>query len=389
MAMKVLIYSHSFAPRIGGVETVVMSLATGLAQLNSGSRPPAVTVVTPTAKEEFDDVSLPFRVVRQPSLRQLLRLIRSADVLHVAGPCILPTIIGVLLGRPVVVEHHGFQAICPNGQLLHEPTQALCSGHFMAGRHVDCIRCNANTGSLRSLKSWLLTFPRRWLCTRIQSNIMPTNWLGTLLQLPRSTTVYHGLSKNGATRPAALFPKHSSFAFVGRLVSTKGVWTLLQAARQLRDEGFQFSVMLIGDGPEHERLQEQVIASGLEKFVQFMGYQASDGLQQLLSQAATVVMPSLAGEVFGMVAAENMARGKLMIVSDVGAIREVVRDTGLSFAAGDPMALAACMKSVLQDASLAAQLGARARVRALEQFDENKMVLQHLQLYRQATLCGH
>jgi glycosyltransferase involved in cell wall biosynthesis len=48
-----------------------------------------------------------------------------------------------------------------------------------------------------------------------------------------------------------------------------------------------------------------------------------------LAEAATVVMPSMAGEVFGMVAAENMARGKLIILSDVGSLREVIGDTGL------------------------------------------------------------
>ena len=138
--MKILIYSHAFAPNIGGVETIVMLLAQGLVrhrQQDSG-KGVQVTVVTPTPAGGMDDAALPFRVVRQPSVRMLLRLIRAADVIHLAGPAFLPLLAGLLLRKPVVVEHHGFHTICPNGQLLHEPTQKPCPGHFMAGRHGEC-----------------------------------------------------------------------------------------------------------------------------------------------------------------------------------------------------------------------------------------------------------
>ena len=188
--MRVLIYTHAFAPKIGGVETVVMSLATGLAGFTNGqgATPVDVSVMTPTPRGTFDDESLPFRVVRQPSLLQKVRLMWGADVIHLAGPAFLPLLVALLLRKPVVVEHHGYQAICPNGQLLFEPAQKLCPGHFMAGRHVECLRCNAKAGLFHSLMMWLLTFPRRWLCARVASNITPTQWLSTLLRLPRMIT---------------------------------------------------------------------------------------------------------------------------------------------------------------------------------------------------------
>ena len=131
--MKVLIYSRVFAPNIGGVETVVMSLASGLARMNKADTGVTtdLTVVTMTPRHGFDDAGLPFPVVRQPKLRQLVRLIRATDVLHLAGPSLLPLLSALLLRKPVAVEHHGFQAICPNGQLLYEPTHEPCPGHFM------------------------------------------------------------------------------------------------------------------------------------------------------------------------------------------------------------------------------------------------------------------
>ena len=52
-------------------------------------------------------------------------------------------------------------------------------------------------------------------------------------------------------------------------------------------------------------------------------------------------MPSL-GEIFGLVALENMLRKKVMIVSEIGSLTEVIGDTGLTFPAGDATALAGC-----------------------------------------------
>ena len=80
--MKLLLYSHFFAPSIGGVETVVMSLGTELSPRSKSSLKGEfeVTLVTQTPRGSFDDSSLPFPVVRQPSFNALRKLIRSADV---------------------------------------------------------------------------------------------------------------------------------------------------------------------------------------------------------------------------------------------------------------------------------------------------------------------
>lgn len=388
--IRVLVYTHAFGPRIGGVETVVTSLARGLAESGEIDAParPQVTVVTPTPRGDFDDASLPFRVVRQPSLLRLARLIREADILHIAGPALLPIVLGLVQRRKVVVEHHGFQTICPNGLLLYEPAQAPCPGHFMAGNYGKCIGCNARSGLLNSLKMWLLTFPRRWLCTRVTANITPTNWLSGMLQLPRSSTVHHGVVSDGigSSEPSAAV--RSTFAFVGRLVSTKGVATLLQAAKILQSQGFRFRMIICGDGPERRNLEEQASNLRIADIVQFPGHVPAEKIDAVLGQAATIVVPSLAGEVFGMVAAENMARGKLVIVSDVGAMREVIGETGLWFNPGDVDSLTTQMKRVLMEPDLPVKLGAEARKRASEQFAQDKMVFNHLQIYREAATCA-
>ena len=68
--MKLLIYSHFFPPSIGGVETVVSALASGLSEQRtiSGSADFAVTVVTQTPAGDYEDGLLLFRIIRQPRL---------------------------------------------------------------------------------------------------------------------------------------------------------------------------------------------------------------------------------------------------------------------------------------------------------------------------------
>jgi glycosyltransferase involved in cell wall biosynthesis len=381
--MKILICVHSWAPRIGGVETVTSALAQGLAAHSKARDAESfeVTVVTRTPAGEMNDASLPFRVVREPSLRELVRLMRGADVIHLAGPTLVPLVLGVLLRKPLVIEHHGFQSTCPNGQLLYEPTQTPCPGHFMAGHHRECLRCNAAHGKFRTFRMWALTFPRRWLCRKASINIVPTVWLGTQLQLPRIETVHHGLPETVA-RANPCPTDTATFAFLGRIVSTKGVQILLEAARRLKAQGSLFRLKIVGDGPDRESLESFVRKHQLGEEVCFLGCLPAEALDRELQQADTVLMPSLGGEVFGLVALENMLRGKLVIVSDLGALAEVVGDAGLTCPTSDVEAWTARLAQVIGNPGLRAELGRKARERALRSFSLEQMVAGHLRLYQ-------
>jgi glycosyltransferase involved in cell wall biosynthesis len=377
---------------VGGIETITMELALRLARRVQPDSQDAlrVTVVTPKSESASNERDLPFRVVRKPSLALLVNLIRRADILHVAGTDMLPLFLGWLLRKRMVIEHHGFQTACPNGQMIYEPTQSPCPGQYMAGNHLQCLKCNSAQGTIHSLKRWLLTFPRRWLCFHARANVMPTAWLGSILRLPRLVTIHHGLpAGTGAVASSVQDPRVEgsgvenppSIVFLGRLVTTKGVHILLQAVRQLPD--CQFRLNIIGDGPERARLEADVRSLGLEECVSFRGYLPANEVELALAAARAVVMPSLGGEVFGLVALENMLRRKVVIVSEIGALTEVVGDVGLTFPIGDAQALAGCLRRVLQSENFSDEMGARAISRARSLFTPERMANDHLVLYRQ------
>ena len=383
--MKLLLYSHFFAPSVGGTETIVRSIARGLSGLrtSSGSSEFEITLVTQTPAESFDDRLLPFQVVRQPSLSQLWGLVRSNDVIHVAGPALSPLALGFVLRKPVVVEHHGFQTICPNGQLLVEPSQSFCPGHFMAKRHKECYRCNLALGRFGSVKLWLLTFVRRFLSKKASVNISPTRWLQEQLQLPRTNVIHHGLEPCCTPqRQSATSTSAPIVAYVGRLVSTKGVAVLFEATKLLRGQGRSFQLLVIGDGPERASLEIAAKTPPLAGHVRLLGQVSSSEMNAELSRAQVVVVPSLAGEVFGLALAENMQRALPLIVSDLGSFKEVLGDTGLIFRTGNPEDLARQVGRILDDPRQAASLGQQAFARVETEFSYAKMVNGHAEAYR-------
>src|ERR1700719_2105721 len=100
--MKLLFYSHAFAPQVGGVETFSMHLACGLAEGNHGdARAADVTLVTQTAGvNEADSPATPFNVLRRPGAKRLWQLIGRADKVVLAGPAILPLFFALIRRKP-------------------------------------------------------------------------------------------------------------------------------------------------------------------------------------------------------------------------------------------------------------------------------------------------
>lgn len=386
--MKLLLYSHFFAPSIGGVETSVESLAAGLAELRSPqiNREVAVTLVTQSANGALDDSAFPFAVVRRPTLTKLWSLIRDSDLVHIAGPSLAPLCLAFLARKPFVVEHHGYQAICPNGLFTYFPERTICPGHFQARRYWQCFRCrNCELSAFRSMSSLLLMFPRLWLVRRAAKNIAITRHVLERHKLPRSQVVYYGIEdpiKRSPGLPATNAGDIISFAFVGRFVPEKGIPILLKAAHHLAKEGHRFTVRLIGDGPERAMLESLIRRDHLENHVSITGYLSGPKLTEALSDVRVVVMPSIWEETAGLAAMEQMIRGRLVIVSKIGGLAEVVGCTGLCFARGSADALAECMRRVLQEPGLIDVLGYEARQRALGLFARPRMIDEHRDLYR-------
>jgi glycosyltransferase involved in cell wall biosynthesis len=397
--MNILIYSHAFAPQIGGVETYALHLAQGLAVRDAG-KTARVTVVTRSPKKDFDDSAMPFAIVRCPGILQLRKLIRESDVIHLAGPVIMPLVLALLARKPIVVEHHGYQASCPNGLLLYQPTKTACPNHYMRNEFSACLKCNASeSGWLASVRMLVLTPLRRWLCRRVNVNLCISQHVLRRLELPRSVVVYYGVpqtNENLAAIQAAPISQISgaanqpvkptlSIAYVGRLVLEKDVPTIVEAVRLSQASGYRIALKVIGDGPDRPRVEAAIGASTFDPPITMPGFLSGEVLKSALSDTAVVVIPTIMEETAGLAVMEQLDRGKPVIVSDIGGLAEVAGDAGLKFPPGNAAALAACLRQLADDPTLLRELGIRAKNRATAVFSLDRMLEEHFQIFEKLS----
>jgi len=166
---------------------------------------------------------------------------------------------------------------------------------------------------------------------------------------------------------------------VGRLVPIKDHQTLLKAAALLSGSGIDVRVLLVGSGPERERLQGRA-TDALEGRVCFAG--DSDRVAEMLNAMDVFVLPSL-GEGMSNTLLEAMACGLPVLATNVGGNPEIIENNvnGCLFAPGDAEWLASKLKLLARDPALIHQLGTAARNRAIESFSLSRMLETYRSFY--------
>jgi glycosyltransferase involved in cell wall biosynthesis len=157
-------------------------------------------------------------------------------------------------------------------------------------------------------------------------------------------------------------PNSKMVLFVGRLVQEKGVHILINAFEKLlhdrkNNSSYTLSLIIVGEGQLKQPLRREIQRIGLEKHIHFLGFVDETTLITLYSSADVLVVPSLY-EPFGIVALEAMSSRTPVIVSDIGGLAEIVKEgiTGLKFPVGNADSLAAAIRRILEDQSLAESL---------------------------------
>jgi len=162
---------------------------------------------------------------------------------------------------------------------------------------------------------------------------------------------------------------------------------LIEAARRLKDEGYEFRLKFVGDGPERQQLENLTAVSGLRERADFLGFLNGRTLEKAVEDVHAIVMPTLMEETAGLAAIEQMMRGRLVVVSDIGGLGEVVDGTGIKFRCGDVDGLTACLRRLLDEPELVEELGRKARERTLALFTERRMVDEHMATYGEVLAC--
>jgi glycosyltransferase involved in cell wall biosynthesis len=156
------------------------------------------------------------------------------------------------------------------------------------------------------------------------------------------------------------------------------VRTLVHLVRQRPDA----RLVLVGEGPELDKIREQARQAGLTDHLRLLGLRKD--IARLLSAADVFLLTSIS-EGIPLTLIEAMAAGLPVVSTHVGGVGEVVEDgvTGLLATSGDDTALAGHILRLAGDRALAGQMGERGRQRARGLFDEDRMHAMYCRHYEE------
>ena len=274
-------------------------------------------------------------------------------------------------GPPSVELERLLQRHCPRRvvSFLSRTNMRTCSALWWRDCHLVVSERN-------DLRKQQLPFPwprfRRLLYRR--ADVLTANTTGVMESLvPLFQARHLALLPNPLPMPVVPAAVGSAgdrqgFVTVARLVPQKGIDVLIRALAQTSGAAQDWTLTLVGDGPEREALERQVLQAGLEEKVHFLGFRSDP--QTSLLQAGVFVLPS---RYEGMPNAllEAMAVGLAVVVTDASpGPLEVVEAgvSGLVVPSDEPAALADALDRLAAQPQLRERLGAAAR-EALRQSD--------------------
>jgi glycosyltransferase involved in cell wall biosynthesis len=176
--------------------------------------------------------------------------------------------------------------------------------------------------------------------------------------------------------------------YAGRLERRKGIPLLLEAMQQvIREVPAARLVLAGGSHPTlpSAQIDRLIVAFGLQGQVEQLQHVPAEALKTWYRRACVCVLPSYY-ETFGMAALEPMRLAKPVVVTEGGALPEVVEAevSGLVVPAGDAAALAGAILRLLRDAGLRNTLGTAAQARARTCFNPDQTLRGTLAAYRTA-----
>lgn len=337
----------------GGVQGQVLSLARALRELGHETRvlapcdgPPPDGFVTPLGN------SIPFAsngsvaplALDLPCALRTIRALRDEDfdVLHLHEPlCPGPTLTSVLAAStPLVGTFH--RAGASRGYNLFRPIAKAVADRLD-------VRCAVSEDARRTA-----------------SDAHPGPY----------EMVFNAIDVDRFAKAVATPTEAPTIFFLGRHEPRKGLAVLIEAMADLPAE---VRLWVAGDGPQTEELKAK---TAHDPRIEWLGRIPDAEVASRLRGADVFCAPSLHGESFGVVLLEAMAAGTAIVAGDLPGYRNVARpdEHAVLVPPGDADALAAGIRRVLTDGSLAARLVEAGEQRARD-FSMERLAQLYVELY--------
>ena len=314
------------------------------------------------------------------AFRRFLRTRKSATIKHLFQAGYL--VQRLMPGRRIIHLHAHF---------AHSPTSVAMFTSILSGlpfsftAHAKDIY-TSDPRQLRekaALAKFVVTcteYNRHYLTTLCEDDSIPIH------------RIYHGIdTRLFSPNPDMISKAEAPYRIltVARLIAKKGLPTLYQALKILKDRGIAFRHTLIGDGEERDNVLAVIKNLGLRADTQWLGTQPHEVVRDYYRRAHLFVLgcevaPNGDRDGIPNVLFESMAMGVPVVATDLSAIPELVETekTGLLVDPGSPDKMAEAMLRMLTDAELRTRIIPAAQQRVVRDFDNTSLVRDLAAVYR-------
>ncbi len=377
--LKILhVYKTYYPYSFGGVEQLIYQLAEGMLKYNVYSDVLSLSAHSSHTKQisnhnayyaklnfEYASTGMSFSAVTQ-----FRHLIKQADIVQYHFPWPFADILHLTscIKKPSILVYHADIVKQKHLLKLYTPIMHL----FL--KSIDKIVCTspnylASSDILQKYKHKTEVIP-----IGIDMNIAAYSNHNESLKISQESWHHHN-AHNLLSQPF--------FLFVGVLRYYKGLFVLLEAAKQV-----DMLIVIAGSGPQEQALKNKALELNLNN-VLFIGEVSEQDKYHLLKSCYAFVFPSnIRTEAFGISLLEAAMHGKAMISCDIGAGMNYINvhnETGLNIPPSNVKALAYAMLSLKNNPILNKKFGIAAQKRAHHLFTIEKMCAKYQQLYANLT----
>ena len=293
-------------------------------------------------------------------------------VIQNALPGLSPSVYQTAFDLKVPVVHylHNYRMGCTNGFFLNhgQPCERCLGGNFWPAFQTACWR------NSRLISGFMGLILRRVRSVGTFQNVAA--WVA-LSQAQRSKHIDMGIPQDRIhVVPHFYEPKGDSIPpcpngnvlFLGRLSPEKGVDHLLRAWKQVQSKGRK--LIIAGDGPERERLQNQARELGLAD-VEFVGFLDREQQRAVWAKTSFSVIPSIWSEPFPLTFLESWTQDRTFVANRLGAMAEVVTE-GKDGMLAEPFSaesMSSKIQQLINQPDLCTMMGSAGKGRILNEFN--------------------
>ncbi len=311
---NIIVFTTFYKPHVGGVEKYVE---------NFYKRLPNYKILVVTCKYEMN--------LKTTDLDENLEILRIPCIEVIKGKYFIPTITGIKQIAKIIKEN-------PNSE-IHTHTR------FYLTNFIASILGKRNKSTLYHFEHGSSFVKDGSLFVRIFAYLFDKTFAKVILRnaelvFPISKSVEKFLQKQykelkygpviynsyefkkeklgKKNRPNAL-----KLLFVGRIIKSKGIYELIEACKILKEKGFKYTLTVIGDGSEREKIQKLIKDYNLEKSITLRGQLPFEVTQKEYPKHDVLINPSYT-EGLPTTVLEAVANGLIVIATDVGGTKEIL-----------------------------------------------------------------